>query len=144
MYVTIYFNLMKFFQTIGTISKSDVTDDCAANTELQQITPKLKIAMSKMDLEECKQYIIRIISEKLAEKTLQNKLGEIKLEKELESAMKSLSCIDKETSAEIVENQNHLEAKDKEINDLKESIALLEEKLQCVCIYKKLCLLKLF
>lgn len=119
------------FETIGTISKSDVADDCTVNTELQQITPKLKIAMSKMDLEECKQHIIHIISEKLAEKTLQNKLGELKLEKELESAMKSLSCIEKKTSAKNVD-KNHLEAKDKEINYLKESIALLEEKLQCV------------
>ncbi|CAL1682269.1 unnamed protein product [Lasius platythorax] len=115
------------FETIGTIPQSDTT----AQTELQQITPKLKIAISKMDLEECKQYITCVISEKFAEKALQDKLEELKLEKELESAMKSLNCIDSETSAKIVENQKRLKAKDEEINYLKESIALLKEKLQC-------------
>ncbi|XP_029167983.1 optineurin-like [Nylanderia fulva] len=120
------------FETIGTTSESNVIINDAAHTELQQITPKLKIAMSKMNLEECKKYVTCIISEKFAEKALQNKLEEIKLEKELESAMKSLNCIDKEASAKIVENQNCLDAKDKEINYLKEVIALLEEKLQCV------------
>lgn len=100
--------------------------------------------MSKMDLEKCKHYITCIISEKFAEKALQDKLEELKTEKELESAMQSLSCTDSQTSLKIAENQKSLEAKDEEIKHLKESIALLEEKLQCVCIYKELYSLKIF
>ncbi|GAB1859378.1 hypothetical protein CAJAP_00457 [Camponotus japonicus] len=119
------------FETIGTIPQFDITNVCSAQTELQQITPKLKTAMSKMDLEECKHYITCIISEKFAEKALQDKLEELKTEKELESAMQSLSCTDSQTSLKIVENQKSLQAKDEEIKHLKESITLLEEKLQC-------------
>lgn len=106
--------------------------------------PKFKTAVSKTDLEECKHYITCVISEKFAEKALQDKLEELKTEKELESAMQSLSCTDSQISVNIVETQKNLEAKDEEIKHLKESIALLEEKLQCVCIYKELYLLKLF
>lgn len=134
---------MKFLQTIGTIL-NDTTDVCSAQTELQQIVPKLKTAISKMDLEECKHYITCIISEKFAEKALQDKLEELKMEKELESAMKSLSCVDSQNSTKIIENQKILEEKNEEIKHLKESIALLEEKLQCVRIYKELYLLKVF
>ncbi|XP_072764180.1 uncharacterized protein [Anoplolepis gracilipes] len=122
------------FETIGTIPQSDVTDVCTIQTELEQITPKLKTAISKMDLEQCKHYITCIISEKFAEKALEDKLEEVRekeVQKELESAMKSLSCADSETSVKMVEIQKCLEAKDKEINHLKKSIALLEEKLQC-------------
>ncbi|KAL6429398.1 hypothetical protein ACFW04_008226 [Cataglyphis niger] len=118
------------FETIGTIL-NDTTDVCSAQTEFQQIVPKLKTAISKMDLEECKHYITCIISEKFAEKALQDKLEELKMEKELESAMKSLSCVDSQNSAKIIENQKILEEKNEEIKHLKESIALLEEKLQC-------------
>lgn len=109
-----------------------------------KIARLLKTAMSKMDLEECKHYITCIISEEFAEKALKDKLEELKTEKELESAMQSLSCTDSQTSVKIVENQKSLESKDEEIKHLKESIALLEEKLQCVCIYKELYLLKIF
>lgn len=118
------------FETIGTIPNS-TTDVCTAHTELQQIMPKLKTAMSKMDLEECKHYITCIISEKFAEKALQDKLEELKIEKELDSAMKSLSCLDSQAFIKIIENQKSLEGKIEEIKHLKESIALLEEKLQC-------------
>ncbi|XP_050456704.1 putative autophagy-related protein 11 isoform X2 [Cataglyphis hispanica] len=118
------------FETIGTIL-NDTTDVYSAQTELQQIVPKLKTAISKMDLEECKHYITCIISEKFAEKALQDKLEELKMEKELESAMKSLSYVDSQNSAKIIENQKILEEKNEEIKHLKESIALLEEKLQC-------------
>lgn len=58
--------------------------------------------------------------------------------------MQSLSCTDSQTSVNIIENQKNLEAKDEEIKHLKEFIALLEEKLQCVCIYKELYMLKIF
>lgn len=136
-------NILTFFQTIGTIPNS-TTDVCTAHTELQQIMPKLKTAMSKMDLEECKHYITCIISEKFAEKALQDKLEELKIEKELDSAMKSLSCLDSQAFIKIIENQKSLEGKIEEIKHLKESIALLEEKLQCVRIYKELYLLKIF
>lgn len=119
------------FETIGTIPQSDITSVCSVQTELQQITPKFKTAISKTDLEECKHYITCVISEKFAEKALQDKLEELKTEKELESAMQSLSCTDSQTSVNIIENQKNLEAKDEEIKHLKEFIALLEEKLQC-------------
>ncbi|XP_070151799.1 optineurin isoform X2 [Polyergus mexicanus] len=106
---------------------NDTTDVYTyTHTELQQIMPKLKTA-SKMDLEECKHYI----TEKFAGKALQDKLEELKIEKELDSAMKSLSCLDSQAFIKIIENQKSLEAKIEEIKHLKESIALLEEKLQC-------------
>lgn len=65
------------------------------------------------------------------------KLEQLKLEKELESAMKSLSYSDKHAKpVEILKCSEACLTKDQEIACLKESINLLEQKLQCVCFLK--------
>lgn len=93
-----------------------------------------------MAIEKCKEYITSIISEKFADKEMQHKLQQLKVEKELESAMESLSCNDNYNvkSVEVLKCSEVCLAKDQEIVCLKKSIDLLERKLQCVCFFKKL------
>lgn len=107
--------------------------------------PKLTGAISKIAIEKCKGYITSLISEKFADKE-QDKLQQLKVEKELESAMKSLSCNDNHSNVKSIESSetNVLKCseiyseKDQEIACLKQSIVLLEQKLQCVCFFKTL------
>ncbi|XP_011636667.1 myosin-11 isoform X2 [Pogonomyrmex barbatus] len=115
------------YEAISTFSESDImTSD--------EDMPKLTGAISKIAIEKCKEYITSIISEKLADKELQQKMQQSIVEKELESAMKSLSCESSDTSktVESLKCSKSCFAKDQEIARLKESIALLDQKLQCV------------
>lgn len=100
---------------------------------------KLPDIASKM--EACKQYTV---SEKCTGyeqvMNLHRSLDQLNIEKELELAMKSLNCNSDETSEKTIEHQECSEcsAKQQEITCLKESISLLEQRLQCVCFYRKL------
>lgn len=103
--------------------------------------PKLTDAVSNIAIEKCKELITSVISEKFADKELQQKLQQLKVEKELESAMKSLSCSDNCSyvkPVEVLKCSEACSAKNQEIARLKESIDLLEQKLQCVRFFKKL------
>lgn len=91
-----------------------------------------------MAIEKCKEYITSVISEKFADKELQQKLQQLKVEKELESAMKSLSCSDNYNyvkPVEVLKCSEACSAKDQEIACLKKTIDLLEQKLKCVCFF---------
>ncbi|XP_011691264.1 PREDICTED: flagellar attachment zone protein 1 isoform X2 [Wasmannia auropunctata] len=124
------------------INKSDTISASINQTELEQNTPELAGSISKMAIEKCKDYIISIISEKLADEELQRKLQKLKASKELESATVALNCkLHSDSCAETVESLKCSEmcsVKDQEIASLKESIALLEQKLQCVLAPVKL------
>lgn len=106
----------------------------------------LEVTPTKMDIEACK------TSENLTEKNSYKSPNQLKVEKELESAMKSLSCnscdtFTEQTSAEqisVAQTAEHQEcsecsAKHQEIACLKESVALLQERLQYVCFYRIMC-----
>lgn len=98
--------------------------------------------MSKLTIEGCKKCITSIISEKFDDKEkLQQKLQQLETEKELESAMienkinyKLYSDVETTESSKCSKAYSE---KDQEIACLKESNALLEQKLQCVRFFKK-------
>lgn len=122
------------YKAISAISESD-TINASTNQELEQNMPKLTDAVSNIAIEKCKELITSVISEKFADKELQQKLQQLKVEKELESAMKSLSCSDNCSyvkPVEVLKCSEACSAKNQEIARLKESIDLLEQKLQCV------------
>lgn len=104
------------FEAISAFPESAIS--IADQIEFQQSMLKLPDIASKM--EACEQYIA---SENLTEKGLCKSLDQSKVEKELESAMKSLSCC--ETSEKTAERQECSEcsAKHQEIMCLKETIA---------------------
>ncbi|XP_012228357.1 optineurin-like isoform X2 [Linepithema humile] len=116
------------FEPISAISES-TSISIPDQIEFQQ-SMLSKVMISKMDIEACKQYTT---SEKFTEKGLYKSPDQLKVEKELESAMKSLNCNSCETSEQIVEHQECSECsvKQQEIACLKESIALLQQRLQC-------------
>ncbi|XP_012532491.1 optineurin isoform X2 [Monomorium pharaonis] len=121
------------FETINASSESTI--NISNQAELEQNIPKLTDAISKMNMEKYKEYIASVISEKFTDKDLQQPS---KVEKDLESAMKSLNYSDSYSFEECVKTVESLKfsevcsAKDQEIASLKESIALLKQKLQFV------------
>ncbi|XP_024888606.1 optineurin-like [Temnothorax curvispinosus] len=122
------------YKAISAISESDtiVSNAFTSETELEQNVPKLTSAISKIAVEKCKEYITSVISEKFADKDQQKQ--QLKVEKELELAMKSLSSSDSHSyvKPEIPKCSEACSAKDQEIACLKKSIDILEQKLQCI------------
>ncbi|KAL0099043.1 hypothetical protein PUN28_020234 [Cardiocondyla obscurior] len=127
------------YKAINTISNSDILSTVSP-AEFEQNMPELTDAVSKIAVEKCKEYITSLMSESFVDKDIQSLL-QSKMEKEIESAMKSLN-----TDINYVKSDNSIEhlsyllniytekccAKDEENARLKAFINLLEQKLKCV------------
>lgn len=125
------------------IAESDFINASISQAELEQNMPQLIHTISKMAIEKWKAYQRHItsISETFIDKELQFKVKEEqpKEKKELESVVTALNCKLDDSCIETAKSLKCSEvcsAKDQEIASLKESIALLEQKLQCVCSFK--------
>ncbi|XP_018309199.1 optineurin isoform X1 [Mycetomoellerius zeteki] len=137
---------LQYFEDVDCKIISSVSETCVNILSSKQkesffLSPKdiLEIVsvMSKLTIEGCKKCITSIISEKFDDKEkLQQKLQQLETEKELESAMienkinyKLYSDVETTESSKCSKAYSE---KDQEIACLKESNALLEQKLQCI------------
>ncbi|XP_011879677.1 PREDICTED: optineurin [Vollenhovia emeryi] len=117
------------------ISESDINSASTSRAEPEQKMSKLTDTTSQMAIKKCKECTTSAMPEEFDEEDIQQNLQQVIVEKELESAMKSLSCNDSANdvkSMEILKYSKMCSAKDQEIDCLKKSIDLLEQKLQCV------------
>ena len=101
--------------------------------KLERLKEGLQQELPQLEME--KEFESAMIDDKIKQK-----LQQLETEKELESAMldNKINC-KLYSDVEITENSKCSEAseKDQEIACLKESNTLFEQKLQCVCFFKK-------